>query len=828
VRLSGDPTDPTDGKNLEQLYDAPILFEASLNEIRNGNVADALTTLGKTYDAVAQELEDHEAQRNTQKRSDETSLKSDADAIRAAILKGNFEEAAVLANLALLAFPGDSELTELESEIQTKREEEFRRLVSEAEQQVNQGQWALAIQTYQAARELDPNNKLPRVQMAKTYAAWARDLLPLDRKAAEKLVETSLSLDAYNPEVRELHLTLLQEVTKELVDRALHKARELRAKGEMLDPEKEVRNALQKISKDPTLPDLRESDASKDANNASLLAPQNNQDTGVREQFNDDRAPNLDPSFAQQVTGSGKFDFAQTAIPIQVGQVLNDRYEILAHLGGGGMSTVYKTRDVLVDQTIALKVVLPSISGDPRLCEKFKKELLVARRLTHPNVVRIYDIGEYQGLLFISMELIEGQTVAQILEERKFFTVDQFLTLFGQFTSALAYIHSQHILHRDIKPHNLMFDKHEVLKVMDFGIARDMASDQTTLALMMGTPAYMSPELLEGSPLTPASDIYSAGAMFYELLTGSRLFEGSLHERLNMKVPRVSEVVRNIPRDLDEMICRCLQLRPEDRFRSVEEMVAAIGALSRPRAPEEHGTLADLIGDDPPLLIDALPIFLRIVQQLAIIHKNESAFPILTPKMIECGRTGVQIRTVSAGEAQHTRAVDCKYGSFEDFSGLTLRGGQRQASDIYVVGFIFYEILLGQRLFRSQFSEQYKGDSNFQWLHWHSDPKKTARPLKEIVTDIPANLSDTIENMMQKAIERRPNLATVEASLKAVLEYLTREVMQTVVLRREPQAPKGEGSEKKMEAAKHTVFVAVLLVLAAITILAVWLAFRNG
>src|SRR5262249_13718934 len=155
--------------------------------------------------------------------------------------------------------------------------------------------------------------------------------------------------------------------------------------------------------------------------------------------------------------------------------------------------------------------------------------------------------------------------------------------------------------------HNLMFDKQEVLKVMDFGIARDMASDQTTLALMMGTPAYMSPELLEGSPLTPASDIYSAGAMFYELLTGSRLFEGSLHERLNMKVPRVSEIVPNIPRDLDEMIYRCLQLRPEDRFRSVEEMVASIGALSSPRAPEGPGTLADLIGDDPPSLIDVLP-----------------------------------------------------------------------------------------------------------------------------------------------------------------------------------------------------------------------------
>jgi serine/threonine protein kinase len=320
--------------------------------------------------------------------------------------------------------------------------------------------------------------------------------------------------------------------------------------------------------------------------------------------------------------------------------------------------------------------------------------------------------------------------------------------------------------------------------------------------------------------------------MFYELLTGSRVFaDGSLHERLNMKVPRVSELVPNIPRDLDDMIHRCLQLRPEDRFQSVEEMTAAIVAKSGPR--EARGTLSDLIQDEPPSLMDLLPIFLRIVQQLATVYKNESSYPILTPKMIECAGNNVQIKTVSASEAQHTRAVDCKYGSFEDFRGLTVRGGQREASDIYVVGFIFYEILLGQRLFRVQFSELYKGDWNFQWLNWHSDPTRTARPLKEILTDIPTALSDTVESMMHKAIERRPNLAAIEASLSAVLDHLTREVMKTVVLRREPQAPRRQGLQnraapKNKPAPKNTVFFTVLLILGAIVVVAVWLALRNG
>src|SRR5262249_8938300 len=117
-------------------------------------------------------------------------------------------------------------------------------------------------------------------------------------------------------------------------------------------------------------------------------------------------------------------------MPVQAGQVLADRYEIVAHIGTGGMSSVFRARDLLLNETIALKIISPVISGDPRFREKFKNELLFARRLTHPNIVRIHNIDERQGLLFISMEMIEGQTVAEVLEQRKRFTVEQFLSLF--------------------------------------------------------------------------------------------------------------------------------------------------------------------------------------------------------------------------------------------------------------------------------------------------------------------------------------------------------------------------------------------------------------
>jgi serine/threonine protein kinase len=461
--------------------------------------------------------------------------------------------------------------------------------------------------------------------------------------------------------------------------------------------------------------------------------------------------------------------------PIPAGQILADRYEILSHLGTGGMATVYKARDLLADQLIAIKVVLPVVSREVRLREKLKQELLVARKLTHPNIVRIYDIGEHQGLLFISMELIEGLTVDEILRERKRFSVEEFLALFDQFTSALSYIHSQQVLHRDIKPQNLMYDSDWNLKVMDFGIARDMASVPATQSTRMGTPAYMSPELLKGAPLTPTSDIYSAGIMFFELLTGARPFrKGSLHERMNKRLPRLSKIIRDIPPDLDQMVYRCLQFRSEDRFQSVDELIAAISPRHNSVVPST-GTLSDLLQTDPPALTDVLPLFVRIVRQLAAVHGDKSCRPILTPQNIFWSPEDVQIKTSPAAQAQHTRAIDSKYTSFEGFDESALTGAQQVQSDIYILGFIYYEILLGRKLFEAQFGDFDQRDSGFRWLSWHCDPAKAAISLKEVLRECPSKLSDTIQSMMQKVPGAKPDLATVEASLETVLKELSRQ-----------------------------------------------------
>jgi len=230
--------------------------------------------------------------------------------------------------------------------------------------------------------------------------------------------------------------------------------------------------------------------------------------------------------------------------------------------------------------------------------------------------------------------------------------------------------------------------------------------------------------------------------------------------------------VRDIPTKLDEVIYRCLQIRPQDRFQSVEELISAASDLRYSRVMLA-GTFSDLLQSDPPGLQAVLPIFLQTVQQLAVIHSNLSLRPILTPTSIRWSEKEVQIKTVLAAKAQHTRVVHSKYLSFQEFSESAPTARQVEG-DIYVLGFMFYEILLGQRLFKMQFAELHREDSDLKWLEWHGDPAKKATALQEILPGCPRVLSTTIEGMMQKAERQLSDLATVEASLKSLLEELGR------------------------------------------------------
>ena len=249
---------------------------------------------------------------------------------------------------------------------------------------------------------------------------------------------------------------------------------------------------------------------------------------------------------------------------LNTGDIFAGRYRVDGVLGRGGMGTVYRAFDQLTQEMVGLKLIDPALAEQQLLVEKFKQELAMARRITHPNVVRIFDLGAADAVLFISMELVEGQTLAEELKAHGPMRPEQARPILRQFLEAMREIHAQNILHRDIKPANVMITPSGVVKVMDFGIARDLSTDKT-IGMLAFTPGYAAPEVTTGQPASYASDIYSIGAMAYELLVGAK--------------PGYPADAAKLPADLRGVVLDCLSLDAAARPRSVEEVLRRLNTL---------------------------------------------------------------------------------------------------------------------------------------------------------------------------------------------------------------------------------------------------------
>src|SRR6266702_4277529 len=203
------------------------------------------------------------------------------------------------------------------------------------------------------------------------------------------------------------------------------------------------------------------------------------------------------------------------------GAVLGQRYEIQQVLGQGGMGAVYKARDREVNRIVAVKVIRPDLAGNAAIIDRFKQELILSHQVTHKNVVRIYDIGEADGVKFITMEYIAGQDLRTLIAERKVLPPEQAVAVMEQVCRALEAAHAVGVIHRDLKPQNIMSDDHGRVVVMDFGLARSLDSDDgmTQTGAVIGTFEYMSPEQGLGKQLDQRSDLFAVGLIFYELLT---------------------------------------------------------------------------------------------------------------------------------------------------------------------------------------------------------------------------------------------------------------------------------------------------------------------
>ncbi|MGC8475719.1 MAG: serine/threonine-protein kinase [Acetobacteraceae bacterium] len=271
------------------------------------------------------------------------------------------------------------------------------------------------------------------------------------------------------------------------------------------------------------------------------------------------------------------------------------KYELRGTLGRGAMGTVYEGWDPVIARRVAIKTVNLPENPDPDTAEeiaRFRREAQAAGRLTHPNIVAVYDYGETKDIAYIVMEYVDGPTLKSVLDKNERFTLPDIRRIMDDLLAGLQFSHDRGVVHRDIKPANVMLNSERRGKIADFGIARIESSNMTQAGTVLGTPAYMSPEQFRGEPVDARTDIYSSGVLLYQLLTGERPFEGSvtsiMHKVLNVDPPAPSQLSVVVPPALDAVVLRAMAKRPEDRFPSASAFAGALGnAIDTPDARVE-------------------------------------------------------------------------------------------------------------------------------------------------------------------------------------------------------------------------------------------------
>ncbi|MEQ9093446.1 MAG: protein kinase, partial [Miltoncostaeaceae bacterium] len=266
----------------------------------------------------------------------------------------------------------------------------------------------------------------------------------------------------------------------------------------------------------------------------------------------------------------------------RTGDLIGDRYELGGQLGAGGMARVYLAHDRLLDREVAVKVLSDPYASDPNFVERFRREASAAAGLNHPNIVSVYDRGEADGSYYIVMEYLPGPDLKQVIRRRAPLAPADAIDYALQILAALGAAHRRDVIHRDVKPQNVMVSEDGHLKVTDFGIARAGAqSEMTEAGSVIGTAQYLSPEQARGDEVTAASDCYAAGIVLYEMLTGRVPFDAERPVAVAMKQisdpplpPR--EIVPTIPPVLETVVLHSLGKRPSERYRSAEEFSRAL------------------------------------------------------------------------------------------------------------------------------------------------------------------------------------------------------------------------------------------------------------
>jgi serine/threonine protein kinase len=262
------------------------------------------------------------------------------------------------------------------------------------------------------------------------------------------------------------------------------------------------------------------------------------------------------------------------------GYKVNDRYEILKLLGEGGMANVYLALDTILDREVAVKVLRGDLSNDEKFVRRFQREAISSSSLSHPNIVEMYDVGEDQGHYYIVMEYIKGKTLKSLIKKRVYLSIHEVIDIMTQLTKAIANAHESYIIHRDIKPQNVMILDNGLVKITDFGIATlTNQMEMTHTNSIMGSVHYLPPEQANGGTSTVKSDVYSLGILMYELLVGKVPFKGETAVEIALKhikeeIPSVRKIKPDVPQSIENIIIKACAKNPKNRYSNANEMLA--------------------------------------------------------------------------------------------------------------------------------------------------------------------------------------------------------------------------------------------------------------
>jgi len=324
---------------------------------------------------------------------------------------------------------------------------------------------------------------------------------------------------------------------------------------------------------------------------------------------------------------------------MMIGKRISGRYKVLEIIGGGGMANVYLAHDMILDRDVAVKILRLDFANDDEFIRRFHREAQSATSLAHPNIVSIYDVGEEDTIYYIVMEYVEGQTLKQYIQQNSPLKVEEVIDIMKQLTSAIAHAHQNHIIHRDIKPHNILIDRQGNVKITDFGIAMAMSATSITQTnSVLGSVHYLSPEQARGGMANRKSDIYSLGIVMFELLTGRLPFSGESAvsialKHLQSETPSLRRWNPSIPQSVENIVFKATAKDPFHRYDSVEEMEDDLRTALDPERMNEERFIVP-VDDDATI---AIPIItdehsFPITEETVILGKEEKGEEAKAPE----------------------------------------------------------------------------------------------------------------------------------------------------------------------------------------------------